>query len=433
MNLLQNVSLFLQTKFFLGSIDNTRGSTGNTACTPSHPLLTETRRDQLPGISPEKALLLRAAQRSLGIGETSLLRKMTATELNWEILPRLAQRHRLTALVHKFLGAQDADVVPPAVQNDLQQNFLAITRQTLYLARELLDLLELFQSAGLVVIPYKGPALGAAVYGNISLREFSDLDILIAPEDAPDAAQLLIQQGFQPCRGAGKTVTAVQSDPNEKDLPFFHAERNVYLELHYKLARHYQGFPMDTRILFRRQQEAQLLHTPIPVLSPEDNLLVLCFNGAKDRWNRFSLICDVAAQLKAAPGLDWQYIWQQAVASRMTRRLLLGLSLAQTFLEAPLPPEISGKIHPNRRIHQLQQQVCEWLFAEGPVLRWGWQKNWFTIRSFDKKNHQLISARRFAREILQVTENDRQTGWKANFPVAGRLFRLTRKYIKSFF
>ena len=32
---------------------------------------------------------------------------------------------------------------------------------------------------GIAAIPYKGPVLAAAVYGNLALRTFSDLDILV--------------------------------------------------------------------------------------------------------------------------------------------------------------------------------------------------------------------------------------------------------------
>jgi hypothetical protein len=32
---------------------------------------------------------------------------------------------------------------------------------------------------------YKGPALAAMAYGNVALREFSDLDILMKKEDVP--------------------------------------------------------------------------------------------------------------------------------------------------------------------------------------------------------------------------------------------------------
>jgi len=49
---------------------------------------------------------------------------------------------------------------------------------------ELLKLLNLFAAHGIGVIPYKGPTFGSCRLGNLALREFTDLDILVQTECA---------------------------------------------------------------------------------------------------------------------------------------------------------------------------------------------------------------------------------------------------------
>ncbi len=44
---------------------------------------------------------------------------------------------------------------------------------------ELCRLVKIFQSENITLIPYKGPILSIQAYGNISLREFGDIDIFI--------------------------------------------------------------------------------------------------------------------------------------------------------------------------------------------------------------------------------------------------------------
>ena len=62
---------------------------------------------------------------------------------------------------------------------------------------QLSTLLRNFKAAGIPAIPYKGPALAATAYGNVGLRVFGDLDILIQKEDVPRAADMMTALGYR--------------------------------------------------------------------------------------------------------------------------------------------------------------------------------------------------------------------------------------------
>jgi hypothetical protein len=47
------------------------------------------------------------------------------------------------------------------------------------LTAELCRLISLFAAADIAAIPYKGPVLGLFAYGNIALRRFVDLDVIV--------------------------------------------------------------------------------------------------------------------------------------------------------------------------------------------------------------------------------------------------------------
>ena len=66
-----------------------------------------------------------------------------------------------------------------------------------FLTGELLRLLDLFEQNQIPAVPYKGPALGVAIYGKLSLRQFADLDILIPEKDVWKATDLLINRGYR--------------------------------------------------------------------------------------------------------------------------------------------------------------------------------------------------------------------------------------------
>ena len=55
----------------------------------------------------------------------------------------------------------------------------ANAHRALWLTLELLNIHRHLQARGLEVLPYKGPVLAEALYGNVALRQFSDLDLLV--------------------------------------------------------------------------------------------------------------------------------------------------------------------------------------------------------------------------------------------------------------
>jgi Uncharacterised nucleotidyltransferase len=88
-------------------------------------------------------------------------------------------------------------VIPKSGQAELQSNFLANVQNSFFLTAELLKLLALFETHSISAVPFKGPILAASVYGNLSLRQFGDLDIFVHKEDIARAARLLVSQGYR--------------------------------------------------------------------------------------------------------------------------------------------------------------------------------------------------------------------------------------------
>ena len=108
----------------------------------------------------------------------------------------LRGRHGLVSLLYYQLSTICPESVPGALLNRLKTRFQANLAHNLFLTAELLKLLSLFENHGIPAVPFKGPVLASSVYGNLSLREFSDLDILIHREDFNKAKDLLLLAGI---------------------------------------------------------------------------------------------------------------------------------------------------------------------------------------------------------------------------------------------
>ncbi|MHC5830140.1 MAG: nucleotidyltransferase family protein, partial [Nostoc sp.] len=63
--------------------------------------------------------------------------------------------------------------------------------------KELLKILALLEYRGIEAIAFKGPILASSVYGNVALRQFNDLDILVRLQDFWQTKAVLVGQGYQ--------------------------------------------------------------------------------------------------------------------------------------------------------------------------------------------------------------------------------------------
>src|SRR5579864_2148720 len=117
--------------------------------------------------------------------------------LDWQRLLRLAEHHSVTPLVYQALRSSTNEV-PQAVVDELRLRYEHNARRNLVFASELLRVLECLEAHGIDAVPYKGPVLAETLYGDLALREFSDLDVLVRPGDVARAREALQSLSYVP-------------------------------------------------------------------------------------------------------------------------------------------------------------------------------------------------------------------------------------------
>src|SRR5437867_2636917 len=147
---------------------------------------------------PETELLLCCARRSLDNERVERIRALIRGGIDWAYLLRQAESHALMPLLCWHFTHNCRDAIPRPVLEQLRDYFHSNARSNLLLTEELLRLLDLLAARGIRAIPFKGPALAASVYGNIALRQFCDLDLLVHTNEVSKTKDLLISQGYRP-------------------------------------------------------------------------------------------------------------------------------------------------------------------------------------------------------------------------------------------
>ena len=278
-------------------------------------------------VSAERRFLLDCAQARAG---------STDLQLNWPELARLAEAHGMLPLLHRRLAQTGAEV-PVATWQEISAAQEATVRQNLWLAGELIKVLEILSAAQVPALPYKGPVLAATAYGDLALRQFSDVDILLRPQDFVRAKAAVVAAGYTP----GLELTPREEQAwiaTSYEMAFARGELHNLIELQWALAPRFYCLGGSVAGLFGRARPVNVFGTEMLTLSPEDNLLVLAVHGSKHLWKQIRWLVDLARV--AAQPLDWDVVLQRAAAWRIERLLRVSLLLMKELLgEMDFPKE----------------------------------------------------------------------------------------------
>ena len=289
--------------------------------------------------------------------------------MDWNYLLWMARRHGVRPLLFWHLNATVPESVPKAILEQLRDYYSGNSLQNMRLTGELLRLLDVFEAQGILAVPYKGPVLAAFAYGNLGLREFDDIDVLVRKEDVFRAQELLLAAGYRPQYRLTPAQEAAFLRYNCEHL-FVHGNRGGDVDLHWAIAERHLSFPLDPEGLWGRLDRISLGGSDVYTLSPEDLLLVLCVQGFKDAWERLKYICDVAEVIRAHQDMDWDRVLEQADALGGRRTLFVGLALAGALLGTPLPEKIAQEVQTDAAVRTLVGRVQERLFrTSGPPRR----------------------------------------------------------------
>ena len=315
-------------------------------------------------LRPEVELFLCCARARLDEERIARLRQLLVETLDWNYILRFAESHGLVPLLYYHLHHHAPANVPPAIYEKLRDRFRRISALNVYLSGELRRLLKLFATVDIDAIPYKGPALAAQAYGNIALRCFCDLDILVRQSDVLRVKELLIAEGYElyPQLNGVQQALMLRTQCN---LPFTRDNHRLIVEIHWLVSARLFSAPLDAENLWENVKLDTFEGMKIKTLLPEDLLLALCVHGTKHLWERLSWIADIAQLLEIHPELKWSELLKRARRTGTERMLLLGLFVAHDLLGAKMPEGVIGQLESDREIIKMARQIYSQLFAEG--------------------------------------------------------------------
>lgn len=313
----------------------------------------------------EDKLLLYCARVNLN---TEIKEKITAViheDFDWQYLLQIASTNKLKPLLYYNLNSVCPEKVPKNILEELKEYYNFNIAKNLLMTGELIKILNTLKSNNIDAIPYKGPVLANLAYGNLSLRDFGDIDILIKRSDAVFAKNIIISNGYElypPITINDKFYMKL-----EPEYRFLNKSTHTPVEIKWKIEGNFFSFP-HSKTLSYNLEEINLNGYKVDTFSFTTHLLILCIHASKHDWSRLSWICDISELLKSQKNINWQEIIEKSDEMRINRILFISLLLASDLFDLELPNEILYKMKSDSHVLKISNQIKERIFSNNNSL-----------------------------------------------------------------
>jgi len=269
-----------------------------------------------------------------------------AAGVDWTLVARIAERHRVEGLVWNALRLAGAEV--PDEAGRLRDAAGRIARDNLVLTAESLRLTALLDAAGVRNLFVKGISLGALVYGSVGPKMGWDIDLLVPLKSVETAAAALEAAGYRLSIPAGPRARERLALWHEhwKESVWTTSE-GLHVELHTRLADNpglLTGVGPDSP---RLEVEVSPGRT-LPTLGRDELFAYLCVHGASSAWFRLKWIADVGALLGGCAPAEIERLYRRSQALGAGRAPAQALLLCERLFGTALPPALAAELRSGR-------------------------------------------------------------------------------------
>ncbi len=294
------------------------------------------------------------------------LQEYADCELDWKYVFEITELHGLLPQLKARMEKFCPDALPAHASDELDRACRANAARNLALTGELLSILQVMETYGIEVVPFKGPALAERIFGSVAMRQFCDLDIMVRPDWVIRAREVLLARGYVPEFELSPAREA-EYIRAEHAFQLRHPAKDCIVELHWSFGSKDQSFPLAAGEVWQRLCRARLQSRHVNALSDEDLFLYLCMHGAKHRWERLEWICSLAELAAKHSEMNWDALRHRSEVTGAMRGFHLGLLLIEQVCGVVLPRRIAERARTDAKAQALASDVQASFFAEEPV------------------------------------------------------------------
>ncbi|WDE97841.1 nucleotidyltransferase family protein [Lentisphaera profundi] len=165
-----------------------------------------------------------------------------------------------------------------------------------------------FKDSHIDLLFYKGGLLSQAIYQDFSLRESSDLDIIVSPENLKEVTLILTELGYSLCRDNNlwNKELFISSD---SEIEWFHPDKQITLDLHWRPNHPRTGLNFSFEDCLQHSQKLEIQNYSYPIMTEAFSFLVLSCHRVKSPQRRLCHLLDLI-RLSEKDTFNWQELAQ---------------------------------------------------------------------------------------------------------------------------
>jgi len=298
-------------------------------------------------LSPEDRLLLSVVKIHPTQDDLQQIDDLLPQITDWETFTRLLIAHGSGPLFYKKIPLLlNAQLIPLEVKAKLQQAYYRTLIRSTILYEAFRQIGEELQKNGISFIALKGIYLSEVVYGDIALRQFSDIDILIPEMLGKKTLAVLQNIGYKPWEQHGIISNFVTEHSD-----FVHytpmQKGDISVEVHIKLHSQSNQYKLSIPDIWERAEDSNIHKQGVKVLSLEDLLMHLCIHADKHftvghiQLKSFNDIVNLLDTLKS--GFDWERFESMCLQYKCEKIVFKYFVLLVRYYQAYLPEKLFEK------------------------------------------------------------------------------------------
>ena len=309
-------------------------------------------------LSQEMQLILICSKAAFSVNTQS---NNLSNNIDSEKLYKLLTYHSIRTVFLKGITKIDSSLIAHEYLQQIKQDCHQISIRGLLNTQELLRLIKKFNSKNVLIIPYKGANLALTYFGDLGLRESSDIDIFLQLKDINKLKKILLTEGYQtddfPNMAHEKLFWKLNC---ELSFRFEDSINNKYfhVEPHYSSNIAADGIKTLTFEDFKNNlQKSNIGGVPITTLSNTDNLLlILTHHAVKEGWSKLKYILDIHQIVhKDREAIDWKYLISKIKYIGIQDHVLVGFCLTHCLFYTQFPNDIAT-LFSNTKIKNLTKE-----------------------------------------------------------------------------
>lgn len=338
-----------------------------------------------------------------------------------------AYSHGVFPLVYLTLKKYK-DKISENILSSIKYIYMDIVKHNMLLTSELINIMELLEENNIKAIAFKGPTLAQFAYGDITLRQYVDLDILIEKENLEKSYELFLTKSYLSEIDKEFTKNNLFIEKNS-DIQFIENKKNILFELHWKLFRNKFSNTQNNINIYEEIQSMNLNGNNVNIFKNELLLVYLCMHGSKHRWERIEWITDIDRLLRNYD-MDWEIVYQIAKKYNCIKMLNLGLHISKKLYNT-----VISEKYLDEQEDEAYKNMMSYIFYEMCNInnqKTEIDKNFSSIKFHYNLNETIFDKFLFLKKtFLELSDND-TISFNSNSILVHYLIkpvRLIKKYI----